>query len=156
MPHEHHFASTTIWSGARFGPTETYAGYSREFRTEIMGKGAIEGSAAGAFRGDESRVNPEDLLIAAVSSCHLLSYLAECARSGILVVGYVDETTATMAWKDGKMRITEVTLRPKVSIAAGGDLELAEALHEKAHDVCFIASSVNFPIACYPEIEFSS
>jgi organic hydroperoxide reductase OsmC/OhrA len=155
MPQPHHFAQTTVWTGSEVGPTESYATYSRAFRVDVAGKPWIEGSAAGAFRGDETRLNPEDLLIAAVSSCHMLSYLAECSRKGISVISYVDTTTATMAFRDGKMRITEVTLRPKVLIAAGNDLELAESLHARAHEECFIANSVNFPIEHFAEVEFS-
>ena len=81
----------------------------------------------------------------ALSACHLLSYLAFCARAGIEVVGYEDQASGMMTIKDGKMRFVEVTLAPHVTIAAG-DLEQAKALHEKAHEACFIASSVNFPV----------
>jgi len=84
--------------------------------------------------------------LAALSACHLLSYLALCALAGISVVAYEDECTATMAMKDGKMRIVETTLRPKVTLAAGSDVEKAESLHEKANGECFIANSVNFPV----------
>ena len=89
--------------------------------------------------------NPEDLLVASLAACHMLTYLAECARAGIEVVAYEDQASGKMAFKDRKMRFVEVTLAPQVTIAAG-DLAQAEALHAKAHDGCFIASSVNFPV----------
>jgi organic hydroperoxide reductase OsmC/OhrA len=152
MPHVHRFAARTVWTGAQHGPTVNYTSYSREFAFEVAGKPTLTGSAAGAFRGDESLPNPEDLLVAAVSACHLLSYLAECARAEIQVLDYADECTATMSFQDGKMRITEVTLRPRVTIAHGNDVDLAERLHEKAHEVCFIANSVNFPIDHFAEV----
>ena len=109
-------------------------------------KPAFRGSADPTFRGDPALCNPEDLLVVALSSCHMLSYLAECALAGIAVVAYEDAAAGTMAMADGRVRFTEVVLRPRVIVAAGADLARAEALHQNAHDVCFIASSVNFPV----------
>jgi len=144
---EHHFRAHAVWSGASAGPVTDYRSYSREFTFAVQGKALITGSAAGPFLGDESLINPEELLLMAVSSCHMLSYLAVCARRGISVIAYEDECTATMAMKDGKMRITEATLRPKVTVPAGTDLEKALLYQHRASEECFIASSVNFPIA---------
>ncbi len=146
MGREHIFKATTTWTGASQGPTKDYASYSREYLIEIEGKPDIKASAAVPYRGDGSLHNPEDLLLGAVAACHMLSYLALAALAGIQVVDYVDESSATMAIKDGKMRFTEATLRPRVTVAAGTDLEKAEALHTKANQECFIASSVNFPV----------
>jgi organic hydroperoxide reductase OsmC/OhrA len=145
MAKEHSFAARLTWSGAAKGPTRTYSGYSRDYVVEIEGKPPLEGSSAPAFRGDPARHNPEDLLVAALSGCHLLWYLNLCADAGIEVVGYVDEASGTVARKDGMVRFTEVTLRPRVTIAAG-DPEQAKALHAQAHAECFIANSVNFPV----------
>jgi organic hydroperoxide reductase OsmC/OhrA len=117
----------------------------------MEGKPALEGSADPTFRGDPARHNPEDLLVAALAACHLLSYLAECARAGIEVIAYEDRASGIMALKDGRMRFTEVTLAPQVTIGAG-DLERAQALHAKAHDQCFIANSVNFPVLHRPTV----
>jgi organic hydroperoxide reductase OsmC/OhrA len=142
MSKTHHFACRTSWSGE----TTSYESYSREYRIEMNGKPTLTGSSAGEFLGDESKHNPEDLLVAALSSCHMLSYLAIAARSRIVVTAYVDEATGKMELKDGKMRFTDVLLRPRVTVAAGTDLAKAEALHEKAHALCFIANSVNFPV----------
>ena len=152
MAHEHLFAAVTHWVGAESGPTRDYASYSREFSYHVPGKPVLKGSAAGAFRGDESLLNPEDLLLGAVSACHLLSYLAECARAGIRVVAYEDRCTAKMTFKDGKMRIVGAELRPRVTIHPDDDFDLAERLHERAHELCFIANSVNFPISHFAEV----
>ena len=151
MAREHHFAARVIWTGAERGPARDYDSYSRDYRIEVEGKPALEGSADPTFRGDAARHNPEDLLVAALSACHLLSYLALCARAGIEVVAYEDQASGRMAIMDRKMRFTEVTLAPKVTIGAG-DLKLARALHEKAHGACFIASSVNFPVLNMPTV----
>jgi organic hydroperoxide reductase OsmC/OhrA len=144
---EHHFACRLTWTGAAKGPITSYDAYSRDFRIEMFGKSPLEGSAAPAFRGDARRHNPEDLLVAALSSCHCLSYLALAARAGIAVVAYGDEATGTMASVDGKIRFTEVTLHPRVWVRPGSDIDMAQALHRQAHEECFIASSVNFPVS---------
>jgi organic hydroperoxide reductase OsmC/OhrA len=142
---EHHFEAHLVWSGAAQGPTSSYEAYSRAFRAQVQGKPPIEGSADPAFRGDASRYNPEDLLVVSLSACHMLSYLHLCASAGIEVVAYEDRATGTMAIKDRKMRFVDVLLAPKVTIAKG-DRDKAAALHEQAHEACFIASSVNFPV----------
>jgi organic hydroperoxide reductase OsmC/OhrA len=151
MAHEHHFAARLVWTGAAQGPTRDYQSYSRDYRIEVEGKPPLEGSSDPAFRGDPGRHNPEDLLVAALSGCHLLSYLHLCASAGIEVVAYEDQASGMMAIKDRKMRFVEVTLAPKVTIAAG-DLEQARALHEQAHEACFIANSVNFPVLHMPTV----
>ncbi|MGH6901078.1 MAG: OsmC family protein [Geminicoccaceae bacterium] len=151
MAHQHHFAARLVWTGAAEGPTRDYASYSRDYRIEVEGKPPLEGSSDPAFRGDAGRLNPEDLLVMALSACHMLSYLALCARAGIEVVAYEDQASGTMAIKDGRMRFTEVTLAPAVTIAAG-DPAQAEALHEEAHGACFIANSVNFPVLNVPTV----
>lgn len=145
MAKEHHFAAHLTWTGAEEGPIRSYESYSRSWRVEVEGKPPLEGSADPAFRGDASRHNPEDLLVVALSACHMLSYLALSARAGIEVSAYEDQASGIMAIKDKKMRFIEVTLAPRVTITSG-DLGQAEALHEQAHEHCFIASSVNFPV----------
>jgi organic hydroperoxide reductase OsmC/OhrA len=145
MAKEHHFAAHLVWTGAARGTTTSYDSYGRDYRVEVEGKPPLEGSSDPKFRGDATKHNPEDLLVASLSACHMLSYLAECARAGIEVTAYEDQASGLMAIKDGRMRFTEVTLAPRVAIAAG-DLEKAKALHENAHAACFIANSVNFPV----------
>jgi organic hydroperoxide reductase OsmC/OhrA len=148
---EHHFAASVVWTGAAQGPTSSET-YSRAFRAEVEGKPPIQGSADPAFRGDPSRYNPEDLLVVALSACHMLSYLYLCASAGIEVVAYEDRASGTMALKDRRMRFVDVLLAPRVTIASG-DREKALALHEQAHEACFIASSVNFPVRHEPVVE---
>jgi organic hydroperoxide reductase OsmC/OhrA len=149
---EHHFAAHLVWTGGAQGPTSSYEAYSRAFRAEVAGKPPIEGSADPTFRGDASRYNPEDLLVVSLSACHMLSYLHLCASAGIEVVAYEDRATGTMAIKDRKLRFIDVLLAPKVTIAKG-DQAKAMALHEQAHEACFIASSVNFPVRHEPAVE---
>jgi organic hydroperoxide reductase OsmC/OhrA len=142
---EHHFAAHLVWTGAAQGPTSSYEAYSRDYQVVVEGKPALEGSADPLFRGDASRYNPEDLLVMSLSACHMLSYLHLCASAGIEVVAYEDRASGTMAIKDRRMRFVDVLLAPKVTIASG-DSAKAMALHEQAHDACFIANSVNFPV----------
>jgi organic hydroperoxide reductase OsmC/OhrA len=148
MAQIHHFSAKVSWTGAAKGTTTSYESYSRDHLIEVPGKPPLPGSADAVFRGDSSRHNPEDLLVMSLSACHMLTYLAEAARAGVLVVGYSDEASGTMQLHQGKMRFTEVSLRPQVVIAAGGDPALAQRLHEQAHEHCFIANSVNFPVSC--------
>ncbi|MBI4364023.1 MAG: OsmC family protein [Candidatus Latescibacteria bacterium] len=151
-PDQHHFACKLVWTGATKGGTTSYESYSREYRIDIEGKPSIRGTAAAVFRGDPTLPDPEDLLVAALSGCHFLSYAALCARGGVNLVSYEDEASGIMQRVEGVVRFTEVVLRPKVGIAAGSDPDKARALHEKAHAICFIANSVNFPVRNEPTI----
>jgi organic hydroperoxide reductase OsmC/OhrA len=146
--HVHHFVCKTTWTGAAHGPTSSYEAYSRELLVEIDGKPPLVMSSAAVFRGDESIHNPEDLLVAALSTCHALSFLALAARARIEVVAYEDSASGTMQTKDGAIRFTDVLLRPRVTLRSADEATRAraQALHEKAHSGCFIANSVNFPV----------
>lgn len=146
MSHSHQYEASIVWSGAEQGPTASYEGYSREYRIAIAGKPELRGSADPSFRGDPGLHNPEDLLVVSLAACHMLTYLALCARAGIPVVSYEDRAWGEMTIKDKRLRFTEVILRPNVVVAAGADLAKAGELHEQAHDLCFVANSVNFPI----------
>jgi organic hydroperoxide reductase OsmC/OhrA len=153
MDHTHRYTLRLDWTGAAQGPTLKYEAYSREYHVEIEGKPDLTGSADPAFRGDPALINPEDMLLAALSSCHMLSYLALCARMRIAVTAYTDQASGTMSeTAPHRMGFTEVMLRPRVMVAAGTDLAKANALHEKAHELCFIANSVNFPVRHEAEI----
>jgi organic hydroperoxide reductase OsmC/OhrA len=148
MNGEHHYSSRLAWEGNLGTGTSTYQAYSRQWRFSMEGKPDIVGTSDPAFRGVTDRHNPEDLLLAALSSCHMLSFLALCALGGISVLSYRDEASGTMVTTPGGGgHFTEVTLRPVVEIAQGERLETARRLHEKAHDGCFIAASVNFPVS---------
>jgi organic hydroperoxide reductase OsmC/OhrA len=152
----HRFACHTIWTGAARGATRDYAGYSREHEIHVEGKPTLRGSAAPVFRGDAALHNPEDLLVAALSACHLLSYLAFAARAGLAVEAYEDHATGTMEEVEGRIRFTKVVLHPEVRLAPGADADAARALHERAHHACFIASSVNFPVENEPIVTVRS
>ena len=142
--HEYH--THIIWNGNLGDGTSSYAAYGRQYRIVIDGKPELAGSANPAFRGEPGKHDPEDLFLAAVASCHMLSYLALCARGGIRVVGYEDEASGTLVLNaSGGGRFEEITLHPTVTIAEG-DAAHAAKLHETAHELCFIASSCSVPI----------
>ena len=156
---EHRYAATVRWTGNRGTGTSGYRDYGRDHDIAIEGKPEITGSSDPAFRGDRDRHNPEDLLVCALSACHMLSYLHLCAVSGIVVAAYEDRAQGTMReTDDGGGRFVDVVLRPRVTLAAGNSMkasqlrEEARRLHEEAHRLCFIASSVSFPVRCDPEI----
>jgi organic hydroperoxide reductase OsmC/OhrA len=156
MKREHSYHIATTWTGASEGPTKNYKTFSRTFRQAIGDKTELTGSADPAFLGDPALVNPEELLVASLSSCHMLSYLAWCALEGVEVVAYEDSAEGLMAEEHGAGEFQRVTLRPKVTVAPGTDLDKAHALHKKAHDVCFIARSVNFPVEHEAEVSHAS
>jgi organic hydroperoxide reductase OsmC/OhrA len=146
MATAHNYAAKITWTGATAGGTTSYQAYSREYEFKVGDKQTLRGSADPHFRGDATLYNPEELLVVSLSTCHLLSYLAECARAGVNVVAYEDDASGTMAMKDRAIRFTDVLLKPRVTIAPGSDVDKAKALHAKAHAECFIANSVNFPV----------
>jgi organic hydroperoxide reductase OsmC/OhrA len=143
---QHDYKATVTWTGARSGPTTSYQAYSREYEFQSPNKPTLRGSSDPHFRGDATLYNPEELLVVALSTCHLLSYLADCARAGVHVVAYEDDASGTMTLQNGTLRFSDVLLRPRVTVASGTDMAKAQALHESAHHGCFIANSVNFPV----------
>ncbi len=143
----HTYTTRVEWTGNRGTGTASYTGYDRDHVIRVDGKPDLAGSSDPMFRGDPHRHNPEDLFVAALSACHMLMYLALCARSGIQVLAYEDEAHGTMVLRaDGGGAFTDVTLAPVVTIAAGNDEALALQLHERAHALCFIASSCSAPV----------
>ena len=153
MGREHRYSVAVTWTGNTGTGTSTYRSYERAHEISGEGKPAIAASSDPVFRGDRTRWNPEELLVAALSSCHQLSYLHLCADAGIVVVEYVDHAEGVMATTpDGAGQFVRVVLRPKVTVAAGGDVAKAKELHHEAHEKCFIARSVNFPMEAEPEI----
>lgn len=148
---EHEFQARLTWTGGKEGPAITWAGYSREYLVEIDGKPPLRGSSAPVFRGDAGLHNPEDLLVASLSACHMLWYLHRCTDFDIHVSDYVDDAFGKMGNLNGKIVFTEVVLRPNVTILQG-DVEKAKALHRDANLECFIANSVNFPVHHEPVI----
>lgn len=152
MSHNHEFHITMQWTGNLGQGTADYRAYGRDHEVSGPRKAAsILCSSAKTFRGDASRYNPEELLIAALSNCHMLSMLHVCADAGISVTGYSDEASGTMRLNpDGSGEFLSVTLRPRLTLADPSQAARAEALHERAHHLCFIARSVNFPVVTEP------
>jgi organic hydroperoxide reductase OsmC/OhrA len=148
---EHGYDVEVTWTGNTGEGTSTYRGYRRDHTVRSAGLPDVLGSADRTFHGDASRWNPELLLLAALSQCHLLSYLHVCVDAGVVVEAYVDRATGSMrSDPDGSGRFTQVVLRPEVVIADAGMLDAATRAHERAHELCFIANSVNFPVLHQP------
>jgi organic hydroperoxide reductase OsmC/OhrA len=149
---QHSYEVAVEWQGNRGTGTSDYKSYGREVLLTAEGKPDIAGSADRAFRGNVERWNPEDMLLAALSQCHLLSYLHAAASHGIVVTAYTDSASAIMEQTaDGGGHFVSATLRPVVTISAG-DPELAQSLHAQASAQCFIAASVNFPVRHEPTV----
>jgi organic hydroperoxide reductase OsmC/OhrA len=153
MAKHHHYETTVRWTGNNGTGTSAYRAYSRDHEIVSSGKQTIRASSDPAFGGDASRYNPEELLVAALSTCHMLWYLHLCAVNKVTVLDYEDHAGGNMEENaDGGGRFLEVTLRPRITVTAQSDLETAKRLHHEAHEKCFIAKSVNFPIGCEPDI----
>lgn len=144
---QHHYSVELVWTGNTGQGTADMKSYSRDHEIRIPGKPTIPGSSDPAFRGDPTRYNPEDLLVASLSACHMLWFLALCAKFKIVVTEYVDNAKGTMVeGPGGAGRFSEAVMRPTVTLAPGADRAKAEQLHHEAHRLCFVANSVNFPV----------
>ena len=154
MKREHHYRITTTWTGNLGTGTSDYQAYSRNHEITIAGKSApLPGSSDAAFRGDPARYTPEELLVVALSTCHMLWYLHLCTDAGIVVTEYEDTASGAMSeHADGSGEFKLVTLRPNVVIADPARVADAIALHARAHQLCFIARSVNFPVEHQPVV----
>lgn len=151
MGKEHQFKADIRWTGNTGSGTTNYQAYSRDHIIQCEGRPEIISSSAPAFRGDPGKYNPEELLVAALSSCHMLWYLHLCAEAGVNVVEYTDSATGTMVVeKGGAGKFTEVTLHPNVVVQEAGMIGKAEELHKQANEKCFIANSCNFPVHHQP------
>lgn len=148
MHREHHYKLKVTWTGNNGTGTSDAAAYQRSHTISAAGKEDMFCSSDPAFRGDPSKYNPEEFLLAALSSCHMLWYLHLCADAGIVVTAYEDDPDGSMVEAHGneRGRFTEVTLRPRITITDMSKEALALSLHEKAHEKCFIANSCNFPV----------
>ena len=158
MSKEHIYKARINWTGNTGEGTSRYAAYSRAH--EISGDGGkdiIRASAAAVYRGEASSYNPEELVVAAIAGCHLLWYLHLCADAGVVVVDYTDEASGKLVeTDDGNGKFAEVTIYPRVTVTNNSDADLAFELHEKAHEFCFIANSMNFPVRFKPTIVFEN
>ncbi len=153
---QHLYPIRMTWTGNTGTGTANYRTYDRAHEYSVPGKPVIPGSSDPAFRGDGTRYNPEELLVMAMSSCHMLWYLHLCAEAKVIVTAYDDQAVGTLlevAATGG--HFTEIVLRPTVTLQAGSDAALAETLHQRAHHLCFVANSVNFPVRCEPRIQFA-
>ena len=150
---EHQYRLHATWTGDRGNGTSGYRDYDRSVSLEVSGKQTLDVSADKPFRGDPAKWNPEELLLGALSECHLLSYLHACVTTGVVVVSYSDDATGTLV-EDGKGggAFTEVVLRPRVVVADESMIEAARAAHRQAREWCFIANSVNFPVRHEPVV----
>lgn len=151
MKHDHQYAVRVEWTGNAGSGTTGYRDYGRQHLISAEGNPTIEGSADTPFRGTPERWNPEELLLAALSQCHMLSYLHVAVKHGVVVTAYVDDAEGEMRQVGDGGHFTGVTLRPTVTISVG-DPELARTIHSEANALCFIASSVNFPVRHEPTI----
>lgn len=150
---QHSYDVTVTWTGNTGDGTSSYRGYRRSHTVSTEGRPDLLGSADPTFHGDRERWNPEQLLLAALSQCHLLSYLHVCVSRGVVVTGYVDAATGSMTTDpDGSGRFTDVLLRPRVTVADEAMRAAAGKAHERANKLCFIANSVNFPVRHEPEV----
>ena len=154
MNREHHYALELTWTGNLGTGTTNIRGYEREHLVTAPDAGTLRGSSDPAFRGDPTRWNPEQLQVAAVAQCHMLTYLSLAAEAGVVVTAYADKPEGTMREnRDGSGEFVSVTLRPHVTVAPGSDEKTAQELHDRVGDLCFIARSVNFPIGHEPTVE---
>ncbi len=150
MAATHSFRSQLRWSGST---GSGYRDYSRTHRV-VTPPAAVEFevSADAPFRGDPDLPNPEQLLLAAASSCQLLAFLAVAARAGIDVLDYGDDAEALMPVSREPMRITRITLRPRIVLAPGTDLDRVRELVRTAHEECYIANTINAEIVIEPVV----
>ncbi|MBK0064963.1 MULTISPECIES: OsmC family protein [unclassified Acinetobacter] len=151
----HQYDVKIRWIGNIGDGTKSYQSYTRDFLIENHNKPSICGSADPAYRGDPTKWNPEDLMVAAASACHKLWYLHLCAVNGVCIMDYVDHACGFMedAHPEKRGHITHIILKPHVILQAKKSLDLAKQLHQQAHHECMIANSVNFPILCEPSFE---
>ena len=151
---QHEYRIQVAWTGNNGDGTLAYSGYRRDHTISAPGKPVLPGSSDPAFRGDAACYNPEELLVASLSACHMLWYLHLCSEAGVVVTGYQDNARGVMSVNpNGSGAFTAVTLRPRVTITLQSDPVRTQALHAEAHRLCFIAASVNFPVHIEPEIE---
>jgi organic hydroperoxide reductase OsmC/OhrA len=143
------YRCTLEWKGSN----KDYNTFDRGVKATFEGKASVDMSAAPEYKGDPTRLNPEDLLVASLASCQMLTFLGIASISKVEVLEYRDEAVGKIAKADGKLRMTEVVLRPRIVLAPGSSKERAAGLVTKAHEQCFIANSVTTQIVVEPQIE---
>jgi organic hydroperoxide reductase OsmC/OhrA len=157
MVKQHNYSLQVTWSGNTGRGTETYSSYERSHVVTVEGKPPLECSSDAAFRGDKTKYTPEELLVASLSGCHMLWFLHLCSDAGVVVRDYFDKATGVMVeTEEGGGHFTVVTLYPNVTVAEESMVAKANELHKKAHELCFIARSVNFPVHHHPTCQVQS
>ena len=154
MSDTHTFEASVSWPADPAQKLPPDPAFSRNAVLASPGHPPVPGSAPTVYGGEASRYNPEELLTLSLAHCHMLTYLALAARKKVAVLAYEDHATGTLG-KDpasGKMKFLAAQLRPRVTVAKGTNLEEAQAMHDKAHEYCFVSNSVNFPVEHAPEI----
>ena len=152
MAQEPSFEGTLAWAGQPEDQAFDYEHYNRASTLAFDGGARIEASAPGVYHGDDSRANPETLMLGSLMQCHFLTFMAIAAKSRLTVVSYSDRASGRLGMLDGRTRYVEVTLRPRVEFADPSHAARLPALHEKAHSHCFMSNSVNFPIKVEPDL----
>lgn len=151
---DHKYRTTLHWSAEGGEGTKTYKSFARTHRITAKTKSGADKPAIVATSAFHSldHYNPDEMLLASLSSCHMLWYLHLCSEAGVVVVDYRDDAEIVLRLDaKGEGKVERATLRPRVTITAG-DPEIARALHKDAHSKCFVANSVKFPVGCEPEI----
>lgn len=152
----HDYTTRILWTGNRGAGTAGYRAYDRTWDVAVPGKAVIHCSNDPLLGGDPIKMNPEDLLLSALSACHMLWYLHYASDAGIVVTGYEDQPIgAGEVGPKGAGRFVSATLRPVITLQEGADVDLATAIHVRIHEVCFIARSVNFPVSHEPRFLFA-
>lgn len=146
MAKEHHYSLTMEWTGNTGEGTVDYKAYERSYQIKSGNKPTIEGSSDSAFRGDQTKYNPEEMLLASLSSCHMLWYLHLCSEAGVIVTDYQDQPSGVMKEDPQGGKFHKVVLNPVVEVKSATMIDMANHLHIKAHELCYIANSVNFPV----------
>jgi organic hydroperoxide reductase OsmC/OhrA len=148
---EHFYKLATVWLGNKGEGTKNIKAYDRSHTVSIAGKPDLHLTTDNPAAGDKTKLNPEDLLVAAISSCHMLSYLYVCAMEGIIINAYTDNATGIMIENEsGGGSFKVVTLNPVCEVADDNMVDIAVELHHRAHEICYIANSLNFEVRCYP------
>jgi organic hydroperoxide reductase OsmC/OhrA len=153
MDRKHRYTITNRWTGNLGSGTSAYTAYNRDHELSAAGKSApVAGSSDPVFRGDPARYNPEELLVGALSACHMLVMLHLCADAGVVVADYVDQAEGELDEHGDSGEFIRVVLRPRMTITDASRIEDTIALHHRAHELCFIARSVNFPVDHEPVV----
>lgn len=129
-----------------------WTGPDRDYEIDFDGKPVIPGSAPAVYKGNDALHNPESLMISSLMACHALTYMGQCKRAGIAWASYEDDATGSLGVRDGKIRMVEVVLRPRVTLRDPAQVAQALALHDTAHEACFMANSVDFPVRVEPQV----